>query len=146
MSEQRPNASFALIFLFAAVLFQSISGVFGGAILIADPSGATISLSHEHIENTALGSYLVPGIVLLFLLGAAPAAVAYGLWRQRPWALWGCVLVGVMVMIWIAVELLVIGYLPEPRLQAIYGVLGVLMVIVALLPSVRRKYLKKQSP
>ena len=146
MSKQRSDNVIVHIFLFAAVLFQGLSGIFGGAALVIDPSGAIISLPHALIADTVFGSYLVPGIVLLFALGVAPLAVAYGLWRARFWAWWGTLYVGVALIVWLAVELLVIGYLSEPPLQAIYGVLGVLIVLVALLPSVRRKYLKKQSP
>lgn len=141
MSEQRSDNPIVHIFLFAAVLFQGVSGVFGGAALVIDPSGAIISLPHSLIADTVFGSYLIPGIVLLLFLGAAPAVVAYGLWRHRSWAWWGTLYVGIALIIWLVVEIIVIGYLAEPPLQAIYGVLGVIILIVALLPSVRRQYL-----
>ena len=39
---------------------------------------------------------------------------------------------GVGLLIWVAVEVAIIGYSNEPSLQAIYGILGVAIVLVAV--------------
>jgi membrane protein implicated in regulation of membrane protease activity len=46
-------------------------------------------------------------------------------------------LVGVALVIWIGVEILMIGYQAQPPLQLIYGTVGVVMLILLLLASVK---------
>jgi len=57
-----------------------------------------------------------------------------------PWSWPAALLPGIALLIWIGVEILVIGYQPQPPLQLIYGLVGLLILAVALLPAVRRFY------
>ncbi len=41
-------------------------------------------------------------------------------------------------MIWILVEVMIIGYQTEPPLQLIYALLGMFIIILALIPSSSR--------
>ena len=45
---------------------------------------------------------------------------------------------GIALLIWITVEIFIIGYQESP-LQLIYGFVGLLILILTLLPSVRNK-------
>jgi len=51
---------------------------------------------------------------------------------RHPLAPTAALLVGVGLLIWVAVEVAIIGYSNEPSLQAIYGILGVAIVLVAV--------------
>lgn len=132
---RRPPA--ALYALLVALAFQGLSGVAGGLGLVLDPSGRAIGLSPAWLEGAPFRDYLVPGLVLLTVLGLGPLVVAYGVWAGRAWARWGSILVGTALMIWIGVEIAVIGYQSDPPLQVVYGALGAVIVALALLPSVR---------
>lgn len=48
---------------------------------------------------------------------------------------------GLALIVWIAVEVVIIGYQPQPPHQLIYGSLGVVIIILALLPGVRSYYI-----
>lgn len=124
--------------LLLAVLAQGISGVAGGYGLVADPSGAAVGLPLEWLEGTPFSDYLVPGAILFSVLGVFPLIVAWGLWRRRRWAWYGALMVGAALAVWIIVEIMMIGYKPEPPLQAIYGGLGVAILCLASLRTVRR--------
>jgi hypothetical protein len=41
-------------------------------------------------------------------------------------------IVGAGLLVWVAVEVAIIGYSNEPPLQAIYGILGVAILLVAI--------------
>lgn len=117
--------------------FQGLSGVAGGLGLALDPSGSSLGLPAAWLEGSPFASYLVPGLVLLTVLGIGPLIVAYGVWRRRPWSRRGSLLVGLALFVWLGVEVAVIGYQPDPPLQLIYGVVGAIVVLIPLSPSVR---------
>jgi hypothetical protein len=128
--------------LLAAVLAQALSGLAGGFGLMADPSGEAVGLPVEWLDGSPFSDYRIPGMILFTILGAYPLIVAWALWQRRRWARMGSLLVGFGLLIWIVVEVVVVGYQSEPPLQAAYGLLGVLIVGFASAPSARRKLLR----
>lgn len=134
------SRSVSVYLLMAALLFQGLSGVAGGIGLVGDPSGQSIGIPLSWLAGSPFDTYFIPGLILLTVLGLFPLVVLYGLWTRRYWGWIGALLVGLALLVWIAVEVLIIGYQPQPPLQLIYGSLGVVIVILALLPGVRGYY------
>lgn len=99
---------------------------------MADRSGGWLRLPIAWLEDAPFADYLVPGVVLFFVLGVWPLAVAWGLWKRRLWAGYGSLFVGAALGIWIVVEIQMIGYQPTPPLQVIYGLLAVLITVLAI--------------
>jgi peptidoglycan/LPS O-acetylase OafA/YrhL len=123
--------------LIGALAFQGVSGVGGGVGLVVDPSGEALGIPAGWLEGSPFPDYLVPGIVLFTALGVAPLVACYGVWKRRRWARAAAVLVGLALLVWIAVEIAVIGYQPQPPLQLVYGFVGASILALALLPAVR---------
>lgn len=132
-----PTWPASVYLLIVGLAFQGLSGLLGGIGLIVDPTGTLLQIPVEWLDGSPFESYLIPGLVLLLVLGIGPLAVLYGLWRRASWAWLGARLVSVALLVWIGVEVLVIGYQPEPPLQLIYGLLGVVLLAASLVPSVR---------
>jgi hypothetical protein len=141
LEESRAVGSYLLM---ALLLFQGLSGIAGGIGLVGDPSGDSLQISLSLLEGTPFNDYLIPGLILLVVLGIAPLIALYGLWKQRHWGWLGSLAIGVGLIIWIGVQILLIGYQPQPPLQLIYGVLGIAIVSTALTPSVRNDYTSTQ--
>lgn len=131
----RPGAVYALLTL---LLFQGLSGLGGGVGLLSDPSGQAMGMSAAWLDGSPFADFLVPGLVLLVVLGAGPLAAAWGVWRRAPWAWAASVLVGGALVVWIAVQIAVIGYRPDPPLQTIYLTIGLAILAVAPMSTVRR--------
>lgn len=127
-------------FLIALVLFQGASGLYGGSMLVFDPSGEVLKLPLPLLESTPFIDYLFPGIILLLILGIIPTIVAYGLWRRYTWAWTGALFVSFALIIWIGVQIALIGYRAQPPLQAIYGVLGFIMLFTLFAPGCRNVF------
>lgn len=108
--------------------------------MVSDPSGGSLGFPVSWLNGSPFTDYLIPGLVLLIVLGIVPLIVLYGLWKRQYWGWLGALLVGVALIIWIGVEILIIGYQPQPPLQLIYGILGIIIVVLALLPGVRSFY------
>lgn len=145
MTENPRSRPAGIWLLEAAILLQGISGVGGGLGLVLDPSGDSLRIPLEWLEGSPFNSYLIPGLILFVVLGVYPLLTMYGIRRRSGWAWPASVSVGGGLLIWIAVEILVIGYQPTPPLQLIYGILGVLILAFALVSS-SRNYLQDSNP
>ena len=80
----------------------------------------------------AVDTYLVPGLILFSVLGLGPLVAARLGWVRHPFAPTAALVVGVGLLIWVAVEVAIIGYSNEPPMQVIYGILGAAIVLVAI--------------
>src|SRR6056297_502984 len=131
--------SYSLYSLMILMLFQGLSGLFGGIALVIDPSGELLQMPLSLLEGSPFDTFLIPGIILLTILGIFPMCVVYGLRVRLNWAWMGSLLVSAALIIWIGVEISMVGYHTEPPLQLIYGLLGLIMMVLIFLPSVRNK-------
>lgn len=122
--------------LLTALVVLGVSALVGGAGLVYDPSGAAMGLPGFLLLGSPFDDYLVPGLVLFGVLGLLPLAVGYALHRRHPVAWPGVLVVGVAVLAWFAVQSRVIGW--GYPLQWAYLLVGVAILLLALLPSVRR--------
>ena len=122
-----PRPAYAWLALVLEV-FTALPALIVGWQLVTDTSGASVGFPQGWIEATVFGSYLVPGLYLLLVNGVGMLVLA-GLTAARHWiAPWGTVVLGAGLVIWIAVQLVV---MPEfSFLQAVFGVIGVVLVIL----------------
>ncbi|HKL18303.1 MAG TPA: hypothetical protein VJ905_05020 [Halalkalibaculum sp.] len=135
-NNNKAPASFYL--LLVLVLFQGLSGLYGGIMLVLDPSGSLLQIPLNLLAESPFHDYMVPGIILLVLLGIFPLVTGFGLWQKHPRAGNGAFLTGIILVIWIAVQIAMVGYQAKPPLQAIYGSVGVLILITVSVPPVRQ--------
>lgn len=139
------------------VTIQALSGLGGGLMLLLDPSGGLIGMPLNVLRNGPFTDFLIPGLVLLLVLGVFPALVAVGLWRRPPlpfagplerafgehWSWIGSGVTGAGLLIWLAVELWVVG--PSSLLLA-YALLALAIIALALAPGTRRFYRAPMTP
>jgi hypothetical protein len=110
----------------------SVGALGGGLVLIIAPRGEIMPLPLSALAGSPFDTYLVPGLILFGVLGLGPLVAARLAWLRHPLAPAAAFVVGVGLLIWVAVEVAIIGYSNEPPLQAIYGILGVAIVLVAV--------------
>lgn len=138
MKSQKSDNPFSLYLIMALILFQGLSGLFGGFALIADPTGAILNMPVTLLEGSPFNTFLIPGFILFMILGVFPVVVFYGLWMKADWAWTGALFVSTALITWIGVEILVVGYHDEPPLQLIYGLVGLILLGMVMLPSVKQ--------
>lgn len=132
MSSNSSSRPVPLFFLIGGLLFQGISGLGGGGALVWNPTGTLLQRPLDLLERSPFADYLVPGLILFTVLGIGPLIVAVGLWKRHSWAWYGAGAIAGGLIIWIAVEIWMIGYHPQPPLQLTYGLLGVVLLILTL--------------
>ena len=142
MRNRNTHNHYTLYFLMGLILFQGISGLFGGIALVIDPSGELLQMPLSMLAGSPFNTFLIPGIILLIILGIFPMVIFYGLWKRTNWAWSGALMVSAALIIWIGVEIWMIGYHSEPPLQLIYGLLGLILLGLVTLPSVHNQFKK----
>lgn len=151
----RPGAVWLLLVLLGVL---SIGGFIGGVSFVTDPTGADLGAKLSWLQKTPVDDFLLPGLFLLGVYGIGSLALMAGLvWRWSPgrvrrldamvghhWSWIGTIGQGAALVIWILYEFVV---LPDQMLlQPILIGVGLLMVGLALMPSLRRFYATGVSP
>jgi len=131
---RRPATAWVLLVLLAV---QALGGLAGGLTLTIAPDGSIMKMSTSQLDGSPFSDYLVPGLILMLVLGVLPLVAAAGLWLRRRWSWYAAFSVGCALMIWILVEITIIPY---NALQPIFGGVGLLIFIFSLLRPVRRYY------
>jgi hypothetical protein len=119
----RRRASARVLMVLVALLAV---GAYGGALMMTliQPDDY---LPPEWLAGMPFDSWVLPGIGLLIANGILPTVALLGEVRRRPWAALAHVAVGGVLVGWIALQLVVIGYV-APAFQLGYLALGVVIL------------------
>jgi hypothetical protein len=148
--KSRPVAVMVLIALEALL---AVLGFASGITYLLDPSGGTHGMDTAVLETTPIGDFTLVGLFFVTCYGILPSLAICGLWKLprwrwtdavnkwtgQNWAWTATAATGVILMVWIAVEIMLIG---SPNafalfLQVMMTLLGIVILALALLPRVR---------
>jgi hypothetical protein len=127
----RPPLARVAVVAVVLEIILSIGALGGGLVLMIAPRGEIMPLPLSALAGSPFDTYLVPGVILFGVLGLGPLVAARLAWLRHPLAPTAALVVGAALLIWVAVEVAIIGYSNEPPLQAVYAVLGLVIVLVA---------------
>lgn len=116
----------------ALEVFLSVGALAGGAALVLGPRGEIIPLPVSALRGSPFDSYVMPGLILFGVLGLGPLAAALLVRLRHPLAPVAGFAVGVALLIWLAVEISIVGYTNDPPLQPFYLLLGAAITGVGL--------------
>jgi hypothetical protein len=143
----------AVIMLIALEVLLAFLGFASGITFLLDPSGKTHGMDTAVLETTPIGDFTLVGLFFVACYGILPILAIYGLWKLprwrwtdaankwtgQNWAWTATAATGVILILWIAVEVMLIGS-PNgfPRfLQAMMTLLGIVILALVILPRVR---------
>ena len=140
----------SLRWLLGCLTFLSLSAVFGGVVLVGSPSGAWLHIPLSVLQYSPFSDFLIPGLILGLVFGLGSFVTLLALWWRSTWPpagaltrltgehwAWSAALaLGAGQVIWIVTETLMLR--GASWLGLIFGSLGVLIVVLALQPGVRR--------
>ncbi|HEY4606764.1 MAG TPA: hypothetical protein VIH55_03870 [Acidimicrobiia bacterium] len=146
-TKTRPASVVALISL---LIFLGVTALAGGAAMVFGIGDGVVLPPADWLDGIPLiETWVLPGLVLGIGFGLGASFAAYGMLRlprwdwaslvERPtghhWSWIAALLLGLGQVMWISLELI---YLPEPSwLNAMYGVVGLGLILLAIMPSVR---------
>lgn len=131
--------------LILLLLFLSAGAFYGSIVMLLDPSGKLLHTTTAMLEGSPFGNFLFPGLILLVFNGVLPFIAAIGLIVRKPavplpwlpwfttqhWAWTLALASGFILIIWIAVQIAMIGYWSGVPIQAVYGGLGVVILVLS---------------
>ena len=111
-------------------LVLGIAAVLGGIGLVRNGSG----LEAAWIEHTLLPSWTVPGILLVVLIGGGLLGAAAATLRAHALAAPAALVMGLVLVMWLTIETLMIGWHggPQLTLDILCGGLAAALVGLAL--------------
>jgi hypothetical protein len=142
---------FVFILVFALVI-EAISGIYGGLTLVLDPSGGLLQMPVSLLNRSLFTNFLIPGLILLVLIGLFPIILIYSLlvkpaWhfmdtlnihRSNYWA-WTYTLYNSIILVsWINIQLMILN-----QGAAIHGIVGfwvTIILILTLTPGVKQSF------
>ena len=108
--------------------FVSLMAVAGGLLLIMDPAGGGLHLSTALLQHTPFNNYLLPGFLLVVLVGVVNGlALFFQLTSNpvsHPWTLVGAV----VLLGWTIIQMLIFD--GASWLQVLYLFTGLFMVLL----------------
>jgi hypothetical protein len=139
------------LLIFLQILI-GISALVSGAMLFLGPDGHLVGFTQDVLEGSPFNSFLIPGIVLFLFVGVFPVITACGLikpsiwkplnvlnpFKARYWSWTASWAVGVIMLIWISVETILLGYISF--LQPLIAGWALAILILTWLPPMRKKY------
>lgn len=145
----RPTRPTSASLLIALMAFQAVSALGGGAAMLVAPRGGGLPL--EMLAGSPFETFLIPGLLLFFVLGVLPAIATWALLARPRWAAmaplertfgahWSWPFagaLGIALVVFIAVEATMIG---GHWLQGLYGGVGLALLALTLWPATRGYY------
>jgi len=116
----------------ALEIFLGIGAAGGGLALMAGPYGEILPIPVSALSGSPFANYFVPGAILFTILGIGPLGAAVLAWRRHPVAPLLTCGVGGALLIWLVVQIVIVGYSNDPPLQASYLGLGVVISLVGV--------------
>ena len=114
----------ALVLLF----FLGVSALFGGYMLVSDPSGKSLGMPLELLKGTPFIDYLIPGLILFLLIGVSSIIIAFlNIKSTKSFPLFISLQGGILI-IWLTVQLILNNDFFFPDLHVPYYVIGALLV------------------
>jgi hypothetical protein len=144
LKEETMFAKIGRYVLIALLILLGLGGLGGGAAMVADPSGAEMGLSVTMLEVLPISSFFLPGLFLIGVMGVASLVIAFGLWRRMPWAWAAALTQGIVLILWIGLQIALWG--TPIAIQGLYLAWGVLIVGLCLSPGVRVELRKPPEP
>jgi hypothetical protein len=136
LKEGQPRRPVAVWALITDLILLGAGGVYGGIFFVLDPSGASVGVPLSLLQGLPLPDFLLPGLFLPGVMGLAPLGLVVAVWRRRPRTWPALMALGAVLLLWLAGEFVLWGYLA--LIQTITSVVGVGLIVFSLLPSTRR--------
>jgi len=116
----------------ALEVLLGVGALAGGAALMLGPRGEILPLPVSALVGSPFDTYFVPGLVLFGVLGLGPLVAAGLAWRWHDLAPLATCAVGIALLVWLAVEIAIVGFSMTPPLQPFYLLLGVAITALGI--------------
>ena len=111
-------------------IFVGITAVLGGFGLVSDPSGSKMNVPLELLKNSPFTNYLIPGLVLLIVIGVGHVFAGIVTFLRHRYAGNISVFFGAFLALYLIIEVWFLGLVNFS--QPLYFILGAVELIFGL--------------
>src|SRR5688572_19358059 len=115
--------------LVGLLMLVSATALYGGGMLMIDPTGRLLDLSIRALQETPFRDYFLPGTLLFVVLGIGGAIAAVAMMVRVPWAPFASAVIGFGLIFWLAVQGTLIAF--GNPLQLGYLAMGIAIAALA---------------
>lgn len=112
------------------LLLNGISALFGGYVLIDDPSGGGMQMPVDLMKTRPFKDYLIPGIYLFSVLGVGSLIVLFMVIAHARYSAQAVLLQGLATIAWIVTQMVVVHDIV--LLQIIFLSVGAVLALCSL--------------
>jgi hypothetical protein len=113
------------------LVFNGISALAGGSSLILDPTGKTLGMPMDLLNQTIFKSFLIPGILLYVFNGLLSILISIAAIFKIQFYDILISIQGYVSLTWIIIQVLIIGDIVV--LHYVYGAIAIILIIVGFL-------------
>ena len=127
------------------LIFNAITALFGGILLVIAPSGKLLQMPIKLLEYTPFTTFLIPGLILLIFNGLLSLLAAWvSIWKIKKYPSF-IVMQGVIMLGWIVVEMLMLRVFYAPlHLPYLFTGTGLVVLGYVLLQKFEHNLRKNQ--
>ena len=111
--------------------FNGIGAMYGGSMLIYDPSGEMLGLPIEILKHAPFSDFFLPGLILFIILGLGSIVsciVTIMKIRSYPFLI---IFSGLAITIWISVQMLMLQGVHWAHI--LYGLIGMTLIFLGVI-------------
>ncbi len=112
------------------LVFNGLSALAGGGLLLIDPSGGTLQIPLSVLQYSPFNDFWIPGLLLFVCNGLLSIWIAWLVIRKHPQYRSLISLQGLVSMIWILTQVIMIR--TAVALHYIYGGIGLALFFIGL--------------
>ena len=120
------------IVLMALTAFMGLVAVPSGLVLATGRAEFLFGMDEELLAGSPFSSHLIPGVILAVAVGGSLLLATIALLRRSAWGAVLAIVAGCVLMGWIAVELVIVGWVGLWWWQPAYFLYGLLVAGLAL--------------
>jgi len=123
------NKSYTILGLLQ--VFTGMGALAGGIPMVFHPDGMAQGMSISILANSPFPDFFMPGLFLLIVIGAGHLFGAFLSLYQKRYAGWAGIALGIVLTIWIAVQVYFIGL--SSWLQLVFLLVGMAELVLGIL-------------
>jgi hypothetical protein len=145
------NKPLTCLLLILVHLVLSVNALIAGGMMMIKPDGSLLGMQTGRLSNSPFSNYFIPGLFLFTMVGgvslfsiigliakpAWPLPQKFNLYKDKHWAWTWSLYSGIIVIAWIAIQLLMTDYF---WLQPVIIFLGLLIIILTMTPGIINYY------
>jgi len=115
------------VICFVLLLVNGLGALYGGFLLMLDPSGTRMQMPLSYLEHSPFSNYLIPGIILFIVNGLFSFVTIMTILCKNVHFYWFVIIQGLLLSGWILVQIILLQIFYAP-LHATFLIIGLCLI------------------